>query len=366
MKCRFLYFIGQLRDGGAERQLYYLLQTMDRERYRPQVVVWSFREDEKYVSLIRELGVPIHGLKSTLCKTAKMKWARVFVHRVKPQVVHSYSFYTNFGAWYTGLCSDSLVIGSVRSEFTRSKAEYGFLLGRLCARWPRRQIVNSFAAADSIHNSCGPFVPERVSVVRNGVDLERFRNTPLPNGARPTILGIGTFSRVKRWDRLIRAAAQLKRSGQNFVVKLIGDGPLRHSLEEQARQLELRESFEFVTRTKEIPTVLSASTILAHTSDSEGCPNVVIEAMACGRPVVAMDAGDIPSLVEDGRTGFVVRRGDDATLAARITSLLLDRQLCLSMGQAARMKAEVEFSLKRLTADTLDAYRLAGWRDASL
>jgi glycosyltransferase involved in cell wall biosynthesis len=363
MNCRILYFVGQLRDGGAERQLYYLLQTMDRERYRPHVAVWSFREEEKYVSQIRELGIPIHGFKSTLSRIAKLKRARGLVRQLRPELVHSYTYHTNFGAWYGVLGTDAALVGSVRSEYARSRTEIGPLLGRLCARWPRKQIVNSFAAADSIGRACGPFVPECVSVVRNGVDLERFKNTPLPNGARPTILGIGTFSRVKRWDRLIRAAAQLKQSGQTFVVRLIGDGPLRHSLEEQARQLELQESIEFVARTEEIPTVLSASTMLAHTSDSEGCPNVVIEAMACGRPVVAMDAGDIPALVEDGRTGFVVRRGDDTTLTTRIASLLLDRPLCQRMGQSGRMKAEEEFSLKRLTADTLDAYRLSGWRD---
>ena len=63
-------------------------------------------------------------------------------------------------------------------------------------------------------------------------------------------------------------------------------------------------------------------TFLAHTSDIEGCPNVVMEAMACGRAVVAMDAGDIPSLVEDRKTGFVVRCGDDATFTRRLGELI--------------------------------------------
>ena len=68
-----------------------------------------------------------------------------------------------------------------------------------------------------------------------------------------------------------------------------------------------------------------------------------MEAMACGLPVVAMDAGDIPYLVEEGRTGFVVRQGEEATFVKRISQLIADDQLCLRMGSAARAKAEREF-----------------------
>jgi glycosyltransferase involved in cell wall biosynthesis len=89
-----------------------------------------------------------------------------------------------------------------------------------------------------------------------------------------------------------------------------------------------------------------------------------MEAMACGRAVVATDAGDVRHLVEDGKTGFVVRRGDDATLVERMVTLITDQDLCRSMGEAGRAKAVREFGLDRLVADTFDAYRAAGWRDA--
>jgi glycosyltransferase involved in cell wall biosynthesis len=100
-----------------------------------------------------------------------------------------------------------------------------------------------------------------------------------------------------------------------------------------------------------------------HTSDSEGCPNVVMEAMACGRAVVATDAGDVPTLVEDGKTGFVVPRGDEATLLARLVTLMTDHDLCRRMGEAGRAKAEQQFGLDRLVSETLAAYRAMGWID---
>jgi len=108
---------------------------------------------------------------------------------------------------------------------------------------------------------------------------------------------------------------------------------------------------------------LKDATFLVHTSDDEGCPNVVMEAMACGRAVVATDAGDVPYMIEDGITGFLVRRGDDSTLVESIVRLMSDNDLTCRMGDSARAKAEEDFGLTHLGTETLAAYRMAGWED---
>jgi glycosyltransferase involved in cell wall biosynthesis len=150
----------------------------------------------------------------------------------------------------------------------------------------------------------------------------------------------------------------------DFIVEILGDGPLRESLERQVRDLELSDRVRFIGYTNNVSDFLSRSTFLAHTSDLEGCPNTVMEAMACGRAVVATDAGDIPSLVANGTTGFIVRRGDDTQLVDRLATLITDRELCRQMGEASRAKAEQEFALYRLVEETLAAYQAAGWRDS--
>jgi glycosyltransferase involved in cell wall biosynthesis len=183
------------------------------------------------------------------------------------------------------------------------------------------------------------------------------------NTGRACVVGVGSLFPVKRWDRLLVATAALQQQGLNFLVRIVGDGPLRAALLQQVQALGLAECVEFVAYSADIPGLLAEATLLVHTSDSEGCPNVVLEAMACGRAVVATDAGEVPLVVEDGQTGFVVRRGDNATLITRMAALITDRDLCRRMGAAGRAKAEREFGVERLVADTLAAYRAVGWKD---
>src|SRR6266404_6688011 len=98
MKCRLLYVVGQLGPGGLERQLYLLLQTVDRERYQPEVVVWNYHEDDTYVEPLRTLNIPLHFFPPCYSRYAKLKTFRQLVSQLQPEVIHSYTFYTNFAA----------------------------------------------------------------------------------------------------------------------------------------------------------------------------------------------------------------------------------------------------------------------------
>ncbi len=363
MSCRLLYLIAELRPGGSERQLYYLLKSMDRVRHQPEVVVWSFKETDTYVSKIRALLVPIHSFPAGSSRATKLMAFRRMITQIRPQVVHSYSFHTNFAAFWATRGTNTIALGGVRSDFDWAKNDAGPLLARLSGRWPRRQIFNSYTAAQSAQLSKSGFGPKECLVVRNALDLECFPKVPLSSNGKVQLVGVGSLLPVKRWDRLILAAHALQQRGFDFSVQVVGGGPLHASLNEQARDLGLAGCVDFVGHSENIPKILAEAIFLVHTSEKEGCPNAVMEAMACGRAVVATDVGDVSSLVEDGKTGFVVRAGDDGALANRMAQLITDRDLCRRMGEAGSRKAEREFGLDRLVSETLAAYELAGWTD---
>jgi glycosyltransferase involved in cell wall biosynthesis len=361
-KCRLLYIVGKLGRGGAERQLAYLLQAMNRQRYKPAVVVWDYSPDDALTQEIEARGIPIYSFPTGVSRATKLREVRRLARQLEPEVIHSYFFYTNFAAYWAALGTNAIAIGSLRGDFSQHKKDGGLCIGCLSARWPRQQISNSFASAEKALSSRGVFYPKQVFVVRNGVDLERFSTVNGIDVSKAYIAGLGSLIPLKRWDRVLGIVQQVNRKGGTCKVRIAGDGPERVSLERQAEDLGISECVQFVGPINDVPDFFDKARFVLHTSDSEGTPNSVMEAMACGRAVVAMDAGDIRLLVENGKTGFVIRRGDEATFAGRVLQLLSDDELCSRMGQAARAKAEQEFALGRLVYETLNAYRAAGWR----
>lgn len=360
--CRIVYLVGQLGCGGLERQLCYLLQMLVRHRHAPQLVIWNSTDDEFYNSAIRELGIITHRFDVGVTRVVKLLRLRQLVRRLRPEVIHSFDFYTNFAAWWAAQGTHALAVGSVRSNFEEGKRACGAVVGRLSARWPRAQVFNSRAAAGSVKAAGGFFAPSQCYVVQNGVDCERFRYASPPSGVHPRILGIGSLLPVKRWDRLIRAAHRLAQEGAQFDIQIVGDGPLREALQDQIRMSGLSDRVKLLGYRSDIPELLATAHFLAHTSDSEGSPNVVAEAMAGGRPVIATNTGDVGVLVEDGRTGFLVPRDDEEALIDRMRTLLTQPGVCIQMGKAACSKAEQELGLDQLLNETLRVYRSLGWR----
>src|SRR5919106_6201994 len=190
MKCRLLYLVGQLSPGGQERQLSYLLQAMDRERYRPEVVVWNFREDDMHLPRLRALNIPVHSFSKVHSKTSKLRAFRHLVLQLKPEVVHSYSFYTNFAAWWATVGSKVIPIGSIRQNFISERRGAGMVLGRLSACLPMTHISNNLAAKNTVENVVSHPKPRPVYVVRNAVDCEQFKFRPLPAHG-PSMIAVG-------------------------------------------------------------------------------------------------------------------------------------------------------------------------------
>lgn len=361
MRCRLLYLVGQLSLGGLERQLFYLVRSMDRQYYKPIVAIWGNSFNDHYAQELRVLDVPVVHLGESPSRWAKLRALCSLVHTVKPEVIHSYTFYTNIAAWWAARSTGAIPIGSVRNNFLLDRRETGKVFGRLCGRWPAAQIFNSTTAEQNAMQTTTFFRARRRYIVKNGVDLGRF--SPQPHPERGYILAVGNLYARKRWDRLIRAVALLASKGLSPEVVHVGSGPLRAELEEMTRKEQVEHLFRFLGARHDIPDLLANATFLAHTAEDEGCPNVIMEAMACGRAVVATEAGDAPYLIDNGKTGYVVPREDKVTLTNRIAALLADPELCRRMGDAGRKKAEQAFGIDRLRAETFAIYRAEGWKD---
>ncbi len=185
---------------------------------------------------------------------------------------------------------------------------------------------------------------ERIRVVQNGADLRRFSPSATP-AARPwgeqMIFACRQLFPRKGIRFLLDAAARLKPRDPGLKVLIAGDGFERPELEKRARDLGLASDVVFLgwVPNADLPPLYRAAAVSVIPSLEEGFGIPAAEAMGCGIPVVASDAGGLPEVVEDGSCGFVVPKGDAVRLADAIGRLLADPGLRARMGRAARERA---------------------------
>ncbi len=198
----------------------------------------------------------------------------------------------------------------------------------------------------------------RVRVIPCGVDTRLFS----PNGAappgRPLILCVARQVVVKNLGLLLQACAQLRDRGVSFRCVLVGDGPCRAELAAAQSRLGLESIVEMVGAVDQgqVLRYWQQAALGVLTSDNEGMPVCLMEAAACGVPVVATDVGGVRELVKHGATGLLVRSRDASALASRLEQLLGNPKLRTQMGRLARARAEEQFSVARQVQKLLDLW----------
>ena len=160
----------------------------------------------------------------------------------------------------------------------------------------------------------------------------------IPEGSM--VIGcVARLDPVKDHGTLLRAYARLARAHPTVHLLLVGEGPQRPVLEREVAQLGLAGRVHFAGARSNRPNLHGLVDISVLTSQSEGFPNTIVEAMAAGRPVVATRVGGVPDAVEHGRTGLLVDPGDDEALAVALDALLTDEVKRATLGREARERA---------------------------
>ncbi len=194
----------------------------------------------------------------------------------------------------------------------------------------------------------------KVELVPHGVDIRRFAPASPPRAESVRLLAVGRLVEKKGFDVLIDALARL---GGSMRLRIIGDGPLRARLERLLASTGLADRVDLsgtVTH-RELPSAYADAhavivpSVEDATGDRDGLPNVVLEAMASGRPVVASGIAAIPSAIDDGDSGLLVPPGDAAALADALAQVASDSALRERMGAAARRVVERRFELGECT-----------------
>lgn len=205
----------------------------------------------------------------------------------------------------------------------------------------------------------------KLRVVLNGTDLGRFKADPAARKKTRQAYGIpedafvigtvGRMAKVKNQALLVRACKPLL--GPKTRLMIVGDGAEAANTKALAKELGVEGFAHFPGETPEVPEHLAAFDLFALSSDSEGLPLSLAEAMGVGLPLVCTSVGGVPKVVDEGVTGFLVPAGDEEGLRRTLQRFVEDRELGRTMGAKGRAVAEQRYSVERMMSEYLEIYR---------
>jgi glycosyltransferase involved in cell wall biosynthesis len=341
----------QLDVGGNERDLAKLARYLDPARF--QVHVASFRPGGERVAELEAAGIPILHIPvrslRNLSVLAGARILRAYVREHGIRLIHAYDPPTSI---FAVPLARMLGLPAVSSHcYFRLLVPPPHSWGlRLVDRLANRIVVNAEAVKQHLIRDYS--IPaERIYVSYNGVETGVFfpRSETRPEFLTDASLVFGSICVMreeKRLDTLLTAFARVLPRDPRLRLLLVGDGPMREPWIKLRDKLGLTSACHFEQTTTNIPYWMNAMDVFVLASRSEGFPNALLEAMACGCCVVASAVGGVPELVEDSRSGFLFPSGDADALAARLLAIVEDPALRLRVGAEAALRARERFSME--------------------
>jgi glycosyltransferase involved in cell wall biosynthesis len=377
-KIRVVHVINSFEFGGAEAMLCDLVLRHDRDRFEPRVV--SLIDDLTVAGPLLDAGVPVDvmGMRSGVPDPRGVLRLARLLRRLRPDVVQTWMDHSNLiggaAAWASG-AGASVVWGVHHSNHVRGLTKRSTLLTVwACAKLSHAMptwIVSCSEHSRRLYEADG-FDADRMSVIPNGFDTDRFRPDPAAradvrrelrlDGDTPLVGLVARFDPLKDHETFLAAAAELRRAcpGVRFALCGANVDAGNAALTRMIRRFGLEGCCHLLGPRRDMPRVYAALDVLASSSISEAFPLVLGEAMACGVPCVATDVGDSSLIV--GRCGATVPPRDASALAsacARVLALRAEERRRL--GGDARARIVSRFGLDAITARYESLYaRLAG------
>jgi len=306
--------------------------------------------------------------KSEMDLTAGWKLSRV-IRQLRPDVLHAHDPH-GVAMAALALSLGSATIGRPPALVASRRVDF-HLKPNSFSKWKYRQVDCFIAASDAIHRMlvADGIQADRVVTVHEGIDVERIASTPvvnvheafwLPHHA-PIVGNIGALVPHKGQRHLIDAAHLVVREEPDARFIILGEGDLREQLEHQIREFHLEKHVMLPGFRTDVIGCLKAFDVFAMSSVTEGLGTSLLDAMACARAIVATNAGGIPEVVEDQKTGLLVAPRDHAAMAAAIVALLKDPGRRNALGASGLARVQARFTVERMVASTAAVYaRVAG------
>ncbi|MEJ8734542.1 glycosyltransferase [Mediterraneibacter sp. ICN-202921] len=350
-KVKVLLLISDLGMGGAENITINIAQYIDQKRFDVKIIS-MFSEEycvDKYKAIIEKYKIPVIYLnkKPGLDLSIIFK-LRSILKKEKPDVLHTHRYSCVYALLPSIICR---VPGRVHTVHNVADKEIPGAYRKLMKIAYHFFGVTAVAINEGVKDSireCYKLAGDVVPIIKNGVDITKFYSGK--KASTLTLINVGRFSPQKNHKLLIKCMANILKENKNIKLVLIGEGELKNEIEQLVSELKLNENVHFTGNVSNVEEYLAAADIYVMTSDYEGLPLSVIEAMAAGLPIVTTKAGGVVNLVKDGQNGILVDVGDEEAISDAVLNLIKDSEKRQEMGEKSQELAK-EYSVERMVEE---------------
>jgi len=333
-----------LEYGGTQRYAIHLLKNLDRNKFSPHI--WVLRGGTDMIPFLGDARDRVLWLShSTWVDPVALTNLAWRLARHKPHILYTLTVVPNiWGRVFGNLARVPVIVSSWRDLYPK---QYESWMWRLSTH-----IIANAEALKDLHTQRYGVDPQRVSVIRSGVDHLFFGPDHDGKSAEPSVLYVGRLASEKDPLTLLKAFRLTLEAIPEARLQILGNGRLKSKLQSFVARYNLGSSVSIIPGVKDIRPFLRQSWVFAMTSKREAFPNAILEAMSSELPVVATRVGGIPELVDDGRTGVLVDPEDPAAIADALSALLKDDKMRLAMGRKGREKILSFYSLEAMVRET--------------
>jgi glycosyltransferase involved in cell wall biosynthesis len=370
-RTRLLKVVPTFMCGGTENQFMTLGRALDPTRFDLEFA--CLRRWGGFVAEIDERRIPlvefdIATFRSFNAIAQQAKLAR-YITRRRIDIVHAYNFYGNvFAIPPARLAAAPVIIASIRDRGPYL-TPMQIRVQRYACRLADCVLVNADAVKQWL--IAQGYDASKIAIIPNGVDLERFdrrvepdrlrRELGLPSGV-PIVAVVSRLNRLKGIEHFLEAAAAVLGRFPDARFVVIGETnpnerEYQQVLARLAQKLGIGDRVVFAGLRTDVPELLAGATVSVMPSLNEALPNVLLESMAAGVPVVATRVGGTPEVVEDGENGLLVPPADSIALAVAIERLLADPELAARLARAGRDSVTKRFSMEQMVRATEQLYQ---------
>lgn len=355
-----------LKTGGAERVSVNYAKFLDKRKYN--VSICALTSNNHYGEELAEAGVECY----LLGKRGRLDFSLLFrlyqlMRRLKVDIVHFHDVPTSVWSTIPARLAGVPVIMRTLHNTTAPEANHSrFFIGVLRRMYARH--THFIAVSAGVHASQTekyPRIADRITIQHNGIDPTPYEQ-PVDRDAclaelglegREFVIGVvARLARQKAHEVFLKAMKRIGESNDNVAAVIVGDGPRRAELTDLADRLSLGDRVVFVGVRNDVPRLLRAIDVMCLSSNWEGLPITILEAMASARPVVVTDVGGNREAVIDGETGIIVPPENPDALADALLRLAGDPESRAEMGRNARARFEEEFAIDAMIRTTESIY----------